>query len=551
MTPSIGAIDDPDGIPDMGKAVARIAKAIVDEEHIVFAVDHDMDGTASAAVLWSAFVDHFGVNPALLKVVTSHRLTEGYGITEPVAQRIIQSDATLVISADKGSSDEPRIAQIAAANKDVVVTDHHAIPAEGPPRHAYAVVNPTRKDSNYDPFVCGAGVAFLTMAKVRSELLRIGHRSSIPTLSALLDYVAVATIADCVALRPDKSFINRAFVKRGLALINATTRPCWKVFNTHCSSGPIHSEQIAFQLAPAIAAAGRLDWAETGFRFLISSTESEAAKHWAVLQEENARRKKIERALTEKAIEAARSETGQTIVLYFEDGHSGVHGITASRVVEAFGKPAALFSPKGAGARKGEILLQQLAGTALISGSFRGVPGFHVRDALQHVADNYPSLLAGFGGHAGAAGATLALADLPTFTSAYEEAARSQLGDAVLAPITMVDGDLDPTLLTLETLDELHSMGPWGKDFPFPIFCSEFRLVHQSAIGDGTHLKLTLERDGQTFSGIWFSAISKDGDAPNLVIGQTARLAYRLQDNWYKGSRTMQLNIVQADSSNG
>jgi len=345
-------IEDPSSIPDMEIAVRRIVNAIKKEEKIVLVCDHDMDGTGSAAVLWTALIDFFKVSPSLVNVVTSHRLTEGYGITEPVAQRIIDIKPSLVISADKGSSDEPRINKIAEAGIDVIVTDHHEIGTNGPPQSAIAVVNPIRSDSNYDKHVCGAGVAFLTMAKVRTSLIQEGVRENIPSLAALLDYVAVATIADCVSMRPNKASINRTFVKRGLQLINNKTRPCWEVF---CADlhGPVDAETIGFRLAPAVAAAGRLDWAEVGFKFLTSKNKTEAQKYWQELQHENALRKEIEKKLREKAIPEACKKKGQSIVLFLEDGHSGVHGITASRLVEAFGKPAAIFSPKGAGVKNG------------------------------------------------------------------------------------------------------------------------------------------------------------------------------------------------------
>lgn len=543
LEPSIGNIDDPINIPGMEVAVERIVSAILAGEKIIFAVDHDMDGTGSAAVLWTTFVDHFGVDPSLLEVITSHRLTEGYGITEPVVERILQSKATLIISADKGSSDEPRIKKIADAGKDVIVTDHHAIPVEGPPKSAYAVVNPTRSESKYDPYICGAAVAFMTMAKVRSALLDRAYRANIPSLSSIIDFVAVATIADCVALRPDKSYINRALVKHGLNLLNCESRPCWKVFKEQCH-GWVTTEDIAFRLAPPIAAAGRLDWAEAGFRFLTAPTVNDAKAQWEILQRENVRRKEIERTLTRKAFDAATVLDTQSIVLFFEDGHSGVHGIAASRIVEAFGKPCAIFSPKGAGARNNDAEYTDVNGKRLASGSFRGVPGFHVRNALQHVSDYDSTLMVGFGGHEGAAGATILFENFDRFAIAYEEAVKAQLGYKLLKPVIWMDGDIEGSLLSLETLDELRSMEPWGKDFPLPILCSEFDILSQTSIGDGTHLKLSLRKDGRTFAGIWFGAKDKNKMEQPLETGEKAKFVYKLQDNWYRNTRSLQLNIV-------
>ncbi|HIA01379.1 MAG TPA: DHH family phosphoesterase, partial [Myxococcales bacterium] len=412
----------------------------------------------------------------------------------PVAERIIALGSTLVISADKGTSDEPRIKRMAAAGMDVIITDHHAVPVSGPPPSAYAVVNPGRTDSDYDPYICGAAVAFLTMAKVRTGLLEAGYKQSIPSLVGLMDYVAVATVADCVSLRPDKSYANRAFVRKGLALINQGQRPCWRVFNQQ-RGGRIGTDDIGFQLAPPIAAAGRLDWADAGVKFLLAKDEQEAKIHWQVLQTENTLRKTIERDLRERAFAMASKIDQQSLVLYFDDGHSGVHGITASRLVENFGKPSAIFAPKGAGARKTHIPMKTLnteENRPLASGSFRGIPGFHVRDALQFVADHYPHLLVAFGGHEGAAGATIAVHNFKAFAAAYEHAVSAQLENRVLHPVIWVDGDMDADLLNFATLDALLDIEPWGRDFPFPVFSSKFTPVSLRPLGDGTHLKLEL-----------------------------------------------------------
>ena len=542
--PSVANIDDPICIPDMDKAVDRIVEAIEEGERCILAVDHDLDGISAASVLWSALVDHFGVDPNNLSVVTSHRLTEGYGITEPVVERILETDATLVISADKGSSDQERIKKIAKAGKDVVVTDHHAVPVEGPPASAFAVVNPARLDSKYDPFVCGAGVAFLTMAKVRTRLLEKNYRPTIPSLVDIIDYVAVATISDCVALRPDKSYINRAMVKRGLALINSEKRACWKVFRQEIGTD-VCSEHIAFNLAPTVAAAGRLDWADAGFHFLVAKDIKSARKQWNLLKEENSLRKDIERGVRRKAFAAAREIEGNSIVVYVDDGHSGVHGITASKVVEAYGKPAAIFSPKGAGARNGDQNgVTGKDGRALASGSFRGIDGIHVREALQHVADNHKGLLVGFGGHAGAAGATLSIDDIEQFSVAYEEAISLQVGDRFLRPILWVDGDLDASNLILETVDKLMALEPWGKDFPYPSFRGQFTVLDVKRVGDGSHLQLKLRMDGKMYKAIWFFAVDEDSMEMPVKVGDDNTFVYMLSENVFRGNRTLQLKVL-------
>lgn len=541
--PSLANIGNPAVLPDMDKAVERIVRAVINREQVVFCVDHDMDGQASAAVLWQAFVEHFQVPEQRLSVVTSHRLTEGYGITDAVVERILAGSATLVISADKGSSDEPRIKRLAEAGRDVVITDHHELPVEGAPQSALACVNPSRPGSGYDRYVCGAAVAWLTMALVRTELLKQGYAADIVPLAALLDYVAVATVADCVSLRPDLSYANRAFVKRGLVLINGRTRPCWQVFCDGSKDCTVTAQTIAFQLAPAVAAAGRLDWAEAGFRFLVAGEKTEALTQWTVLLQENEQRKAIEKELRERAFSAAASLISQSLVLFLEDGHSGVHGITASRLVERFGKPAAIFARKGCGSRDSAEQVADDSRAELASGSFRGVAGLHVRDALQRVSDVNPGLLVSFGGHAGAAGATIAVADFERFAAAYEAAVCEQLHGVELHPEVWVDGELDASLCTLQTVDDLAHLDPWGRDFPQPVFCGEFFVANIRAIGNGTHVKLLLKCGDLAVDAIWFNAIEVDEPLP-VARGQQAEFAYQLCDNVYAGKRTVQLQIV-------
>ena len=526
----LARLPDPGRIPGMNRAVERIVQAIERGEKIAFACDHDSDGIASAAVLWTAFTDHFGVPAERLTVVTSHRLTEGYGLSMPVAERIKASGATLTITADKGSSDEERIAWLKAEGVEVIVTDHHLLPAEGAPSSALAVVNPKSPDSGYDPNLCGAAVAFLVMAKVRSRLLETGLRQHVESVAALLDYVAVATVADCVSLRPDRSWINRLLARRGLALINERRRPAWRVFLAE-QEGEVTAETVAFKLAPPVAAAGRMNWADAGFHFFIASTDAEAAYRWQLLEQENYTRRQVERQLRLSALTKAEGHQGQSLVLYLEEGHCGVHGITASRLVDIFGKPTALFAPSA-------------GQDGLISGSFRGVPGFHVRDALQAVADAAPGLLCAFGGHEGAAGATLALADFPRFVSLFEAETRRQLGDAPLRPVYYVDADWPAELLTLETMDILGRLEPWGNDFAMPLLIGRFVVVKRQLVGRGGHLRLLLEREGRSFPAIWFNTTGMENFGLGINVGRMADFVYRLSVNHFRGVKSLQLQIV-------
>jgi single-stranded-DNA-specific exonuclease len=531
--PLMADLPDPEVLPDFKKGVQRIVKAIAGQEKIVLAVDHDMDGQGAAAVLWTALVDYFHVDHELLQVITSHRLREGYGITAPVAERIMDSGATLVISADKGSSDEAQIRRIAEAGIDVVVTDHHELPQEGVPASAFACINPTMDAALYDPFICGAAVAFLVMAKTRTALLKQGCLAECDSVLPLIDFVAVATVADCVALRPDRSFINRLFVRKGLEFINSGSRPCWQVFLAHVKGARVDSTAIGFQLAPAIAAAGRLGWAEAGFLFLTAATRAKALHQWEILIRQNEERKTIEKGVRDKAFALASAMSSQSLVLFIEDGHSGVHGITASRVVEKYGKPAAVFTEK-----------EMVDGKRVITGSFRGIPGFDVRRALQYVNNAYPGILRSFGGHTGAAGATVWFEAMARFQVAYEEAVVQQLGSGVLTPEILVDGSLPGELLNLHTLDSLADLDPWGKDFPKPVFSGQFKVVDIRPVGDGSHLKMKLQADDQTVEAIWFNAVEPE-EPVSITRGMDLSLVFQLADNVYRGHRRFQLQIIR------
>ncbi|MGH9615581.1 MAG: single-stranded-DNA-specific exonuclease RecJ [Acidobacteriaceae bacterium] len=550
----LSSIADPGAIPSMDRAVERIARAIRKGERIVLACDHDMDGTASAAVLWTAMVDCFGVPTERVRVVTSHRLTEGYGISDGVVSRIEVFGAQLVISADKGSSDEPRIAALAAKGIDVVVTDHHVVPPEGPPPSAYAVVNPSRLDSLYDKHVCGAGVAFLVMAKVRSALLETGAFAQLPSLANLLDYVAVATIADCVSLSPSASLTNRAFLRRGLHLVRAGSRPCWKIFAAEIE-GEIDAETIAFRLVPAIAASGRLDWAEVGFRFLIAKTEADAAMRWNELKRENAERQSIERRLRAQAFPKAARVAGPAIVLFLQDGHSGVHGITASRVVEAFGKPCAIFCPQGQGARttapapaadraaEPASSLDAGLATALATGSFRSVPSIDVQRALTDIASAHPNLLVAYGGHQAAAGATIRVLDMERFRQAFAFAISEQSGGTIATgPTLWTDGELDASAHDLRSLQAFDAIGPFGRGFEPPLYSGIFRVAAYRALTNGRHGRLRLERGPLRMEAVWFSIDSALERPP--VIGDAVQIAYRLTRHQFRGDVEVQATVV-------
>jgi single-stranded-DNA-specific exonuclease len=397
----LSSLDSPDTLADIERAAKRIARAIMGGETIAQCVDYDSDGTSSGATIWRAIVEIFGHPREKLLSFVGHRLEEGYGLTEPVANRILAARPrpTLLITADQGSSDEVQIARLRAAGIVTVVSDHHSLPIAGPPASAYAVINPQRADCAYpDDAIAGGMVAWLLMCVVRRELIAAGWlpTSSTNPLVELLDGVAIATTADCVHMA---SLNNRAVVRAGLSLMNTRTRACWAGMKPLLKTEVFRAETIAFGIAPRIHARSRLADSMLGLEFLLADDVREAARLAHVLDEHNQARKLIEREMLEMAIAEAESRvaSGRSgLSLLLADGHAGVVGLSSSRIVERFGRPTFVFAPVANDA-------------TLITGSGRSIDEVHLRNALQWMADRRPHLFESpgtkMGGHRAAAGA--------------------------------------------------------------------------------------------------------------------------------------------------
>lgn len=525
IQPALRSITPPDALPDLDAAVERIVRALHDGEPIATCGDFDADGTTAHAVLWTALTQVFGHPPHLTSTWCASRLLEGYGLSDAFVDRLLahpQRPAVL-IAADKGSSDEPRIRRLAAAGIDVIIADHHELKDGQPPASAYAVVNPIRRDHAFpDPMVCGAHVAFLLMAAVRRRLIALGRLpAGAPTLERLLDFVGVGTVADCVSLADSHN--NRAVVRAALARINGDSpRACWSaLLDRRYGAEPVCAEDIAFRIAPAINARGRLDDALTGLHCLIADEQSEAKRCASLLLADNETRKRIQREATPLAMELAmrQKERGrQTVVIHLPDAHPGIVGILAARVVEALGRPA--------------IVLAGLPGHAdILTGSARTIAGFHVRDALAAVDREQPGLLLAFGGHAGAAGLKVPRERLGDFEQAFERAGRRMLEGARTGPSLRHDGSLIEQLRPA-VLDELMALDPYGRGFEFPVFLDVFRLEALREIGQqGGHFQYSLrhEASGSSWRAVWFSV--PPAIAQGIAAGERYTVAYTPKAN--------------------
>ena len=485
LKPDLAQLDRPDGLPDIDKAADRLARAVIDGEVIGLETDHDVDGCTSHAVLLSA-LETFGVARTRIRSYIGHRLHDGYGLSAPLATRILVDEPrpSVIVTADNGSSDEPRIGQLAKAGIDVIVTDHHDLPEAGPPTSAYACVTPRRADNAYpDTTIAGCMVAWLLACKLRHALIRLGHEQGTQkSLGCLLDFVALGTVADCVDLGHSRN--NRVVVQTGLKLIAKQRRACWQVaYERGWVSQPLSGASLGFGIGPRINARGRLSDALAGVSWLLADTREQACRYADVLDEENQARKTIERDLSEIAFVSAAKQVEdgrRAIVVWLEGGHSGVQGIVASRITEAFGRATVCLSPKH-------------GNPELAVGSARGVAGVHIRQAFQACADAVPGLFHKFGGHPAAGGLTLDKAQVPAFAEHFEAAVTDQLGtDTMPEPVVHTDGALAASAIDWPLIAELAELEPFGQGFDQPLF--ELTLQVQSAkpMGDGSHWRMVL-----------------------------------------------------------
>ncbi|WP_445158831.1 single-stranded-DNA-specific exonuclease RecJ [Halomonas sp. E14] len=539
--PSLRYLEHPERLADGRRAAERIATAVAEGEHIGILTDYDVDGITSHVVIRRTLVELFGVPESRLHSLIGHRIHDGYGISLPLVERTLglSPRPSLVITADCGSSDEPRIARLKAAGIDVVVSDHHALPLEGPPPSAHAVVNPTRDDCQYpDRTIAGCMVAWLVMSLTRSVLVEWGViPAATPKLSAWLSYVALGTVADCVSLGASPA--NRAVVSHGLALINRMEAACWRAMATRLGedSVPFSAETLAFQMGPRINARSRLDDPYAALHFMLAGDDATAVRHLQTLDEDNQSRKAIESDMVEEARALALPQFEAelpALVVYLENGHPGVQGIVASRLVQAFGRPALVLTPAVA--------------PGMLTGSGRSIEALHLRDALQRVHELAPAALPRFGGHRGAAGVGVPLGQLEAFRAAFLQAVGEQLGGIALFPHLFTDGALLPDQLQLPTLQELEALGPYGREFDAPLFEGEFLIESLRPVGaDGTHLSMTLSAGVASLKAIWFRALAA-GELPTFGVGDRLRCAYRLSRNRWRGRESLQLMLEHGEA---
>lgn len=524
-------LDSPYGLADLGKAVDRIVLAIQNNEVIGIETDHDCDGQTSHAVLYEAFVHYFGYPKAQIRSYIGHRLKEGYGLSAALTDRILQDEIrpSLIITADNGSSDEKSIGLLKTQGIDVIVTDHHEIPNEGIPKSAVAVLNPTREDCGYpDRSIAGCMVAWLLMAAVRQALIERHLPVSIPKLGGLLDFVAVGTIADCVSIAKSKN--NRIVVTNGMQRIEKFQRPCWQALSQILSK-PLRSEDLGFKIGPLLNSDGRLACAFGSVSFLLSESVSEARQWVAHLQQQNVSRKSIQERITKLGIAQASQQYLQgksSISIVLEEGHAGVHGISASRIKDMFGRPTVIFCPKQ-------------ESPELLTGSARSISGLHLKNALQEVKQHCPEIIEKFGGHEGAAGLTIIRSGFEVFSAAFEAVVQARLTAEAIGPVIYTDGRLDDAHLNIDFIHGLLSqLEPFGREFESPQFEAEVEIMTIQWMGERkNHARLGMHLDDLWLNGVWFFCREDEQDAAPIAVGDRAQIVYEPKIETFRDERRL------------
>ena len=494
------------------RAGALLADAIVARQRILVVGDYDCDGATGVAVgvlglrAMGAYVDYLVPN----------RFDYGYGLTPEIVDaalvhpRLGRPD--VLVTVDNGIASHDGVARARAAGIVVVVTDHH-LPGPSLPQ-AHALVNPNQPGCSFpSKHLAGVGVMFYVLCALRAELRSRGAWQGRiePPLADLLDLVALGTVADVVRL--DRN--NRVLVAAGLQRMRAgRARPGLLALLRLAGREPrtVASLDLGFAIGPRINAAGRLADISLGVECLLEDDETHAADLAGRLDAINRERREIEAEMREEALsEVGEPDPGCRSLVAFRPGwHQGVIGLVASRLKERFGRPTI-------------ALARDERTPGLLKGSGRSIQGVHLRDVLDLVDRRSPGVIERFGGHAMAAGLSLAEDGLPRFTEALEAAVRELADPACFSPIVETDGALATDELNLGTLAEIeHEV--WGQGFPEPLFCNRFTVVSQRLVKD-RHLRLELRLGARRLTAIAFGRTEP--------VAPQAELAYQLQrDDW-------------------
>jgi single-stranded-DNA-specific exonuclease len=527
---SLAKLLPPSSLKGSAGAAVLLADAIEQQRRIVVVADYDCDGATACAVALRGLV-MLGAERSALGYVVPDRAVHGYGLTRGIVDLALAQRPALLVTVDNGIASLEGVAHARALGLDVLVTDHH-LPALAEDEvllpDANVIVNPNQPGDAFESkAIAGVGVMFYVLLALRAELRLRGRfdATNQPRIDALLDLVALGTVADVVRLDAN----NRRLVAQGLKRIRAGRMQAGvaALFSV-AGRVPLRAAgfDFGFALGPRINAAGRLSDMTLGIECLLTDDPARAAELAAQLDAINRERREVESGMRDQAevllekLMPASVNVPAALNLYDPAFHEGVVGIVAGRLKDRLHRPTFVFAPGANG---------------LLKGSGRSIPGFHLRDALDLVSKRAPGVLQRFGGHAMAAGATIARADFDAFDAAMQQVAAEWLDAAALQRTLRTDGPLDLQWFNGETLSVLDGQ-VWGQGFEAPLFCDRVQVLQQRLVGD-KHLKLRLRHAGTLRDAIWFNRIEP---VPEDVV-----LVYRLQQDEWNGQQRLQM-VVEA-----
>jgi len=513
-------------------AATLLADAIATRQRICIVADYDCDGATACAVALRGLA-LLGAAPGTLHYVVPDRTIHGYGLTPAIVDLALAKQPQLLVTVDNGIASFEGVAHARSCGLAVLVTDHHlpalvdgvvALP------DADVIVNPNAPGDLFaSKALAGVGVMFYVLLALRAELRARGAFSDVgqPKLDALLDLVALGTVADVVKLDAN----NRRLVAQGLKRIRSgRMQPGIAALFAAAGRQPARAAafDFGFALGPRINAAGRLADMTLGIECLLTDDTARAAELAQLLDAINRERREVESGMREQAEAALEllmpaGEPPSALALFDPGFHEGVVGIVAGRLKDRLHRPTFVFALGADGALKG---------------SGRSIPGFHLRDALDLVAKRHPGVLLRFGGHAMAAGCTIAKAHFDTFDSALQRVASEWLDAATLTRRIRTDGALALEYFNVETVTALDAQ-VWGQAFEAPLFCDEVDVLAQRLVGE-RHLKLRVRHLGQPRDAIWFGRAEP--------VAERVRLAYRLSLDEYNGRQRLQMVVEAAQA---
>ena len=496
------------------------------DQRIIVVGDFDVDGATSTALVLRC-LRAFGFDD--VEYLVPNRFDYGYGLSPEIVQVAAERSPRLLITVDNGISSVDGVARANELGMQVLITDHH-LPADTLPEAA-VIVNPNLKGSQFPSRnLAGVGVAFYLMARIGRMLEEQGQAGAAKIPARYLDLVALGTVADVVPLDHN----NRVLVQQGLMRMRAGQAvPGIEAILKHSgrSLSRCVSTDLGFAIGPRINAAGRLEDISIGIECLLTDSAASASEYARLLDQINSARRDIESTMREQAFrfvdKLGEQRWPNCVCVYEASWHQGIVGLIAARVRERCHRPVIAF------AREDEKFLK---------GSARSISGVHIRDLLEAISTVRPGLIEKFGGHAMAAGLTLAESALDEFKKAAAEQMQRLYPSADFSGAIMTDGPLPDTALNLGFARSLRDAGPWGSAFPEPLWSGDFSIVEQRTVGEN-HLKLRVRPadGGKIIDAI---AFNQAGPAYRGVV----QLAYKLDVNEFRGIENPQLVVEQIAS---